>query len=180
MKTQLQTDAARRALSARLRFGFALDSPCDIYELVCKYGLSLRFTKISTMDGLYLNDGLAGSINVSTLRPSGHQRFTAAHELGHFIFGHGAHLDEKIEKMESDAEEEYLADSFARHILMPKRAVLRGFACLGTDPKHASPEQCYSVASWLGVGYTTLIQRARWTLRLIDNVRLHQLILKTP
>lgn len=84
MIAQLKTEAARRALTARLRFGFALDCPCDVYELVCKYDLSLRFTRIATMDGLYLNDGLTGSINVSTLRPSGHQRFTAAHELGHF------------------------------------------------------------------------------------------------
>jgi hypothetical protein len=180
MQTQLITEVARRALAARLRFGFALDSPCDVYELVCKYGLSLRFTKISSMDGLYLNDGLAGSINVSTLRPSGHQRFTAAHELGHFIFEHGAHLDEKIEKMASDSAEEDLADAFARHLLMPKRAVTRGFTCLGTTPQRAGPEQYYAVASWLGVGYSTLIQHTRWTLQLIDRARLHQLILKTP
>src|SRR5580704_1578455 len=134
MLTKLKTEAARRALTARKRFGFALDSPCDVYELISKYGLSLRFTNISTMDGLYLNDGFTGSINVSTLRPSGHQRFTAAHELGHFIFGHGAQLDEKIEKMESDSAEEDAADAFARHLLMPKRAVLRGFSCLDTTP----------------------------------------------
>jgi len=180
MPTQLKTEAARRALAARLRFGFALDSPCDVYELVCKYGLSLRFTKISSMDGLYLNDGFTGSINVSTLRPSGHQRFTAAHELGHFIFGHGAHLDEKIEKMVSDSTEENIADTFARHLLMSKRSVLRGFACLSATPKLAGPEQYYAVASWLGVGYSTLIQHTRWTLQLIDNVTLHRLTLRTP
>jgi Zn-dependent peptidase ImmA (M78 family) len=180
MQTQLKSEAARRALAARLRFGFALDSPCDVYELVCKYGLSLRFMKIPSMDGLYLNDGLTGSINVSTLRPSGHQRFTAAHELGHFIFGHGAHLDEKIEKMTSDSTEEDLADAFARHLLMPKRAVTRGFASLGTTPKLAGPAQYYSVASWLGVGYSTLIQHTRWTLQLVDNAQYHQLTLRKP
>jgi hypothetical protein len=172
--------AARSALAARLRFGFALDSACDIYELVCKYGLSLRFTRISSLDGLYLNDGLTASVNISTLRPSGHQRFTAAHELGHFIFGHGAHLDEKIEKMASDSTEESVADAFARHILMPKRSVFRGFTSLGTTPKLGDPEHFYAVASWLGVGYSTLIQHARWTLDLIDNARLHFLTLRTP
>ena len=132
------------------------------------------------MDGLYLNDGFTGSINVSTLRPSGHQRFTAAHELAHFIFGHGAHLDEKIEKMISDSTEEDIADTFARHLLMPKRAVVRGFACQGTTPELASPEQYYAVAAWLGVGYSTLIQHTRWTLQLIDNAQLHKLTLKKP
>ncbi len=180
MLTKLKTEAARRALTARKRFGFPLDSPCDVYELISKYGLSLRFTNISSLDGLYLNDGLLGSINVSTLRPSGHQRFTAAHELGHFLFGHGAHLDEKIEDMESNSTEEAVADTFARHLLMPKRAVLVGFRRLGTTADVATPEQYYAVASWLGVGYSTLTQHTRWTLQLIDNARLHQLTLKTP
>jgi IrrE N-terminal-like domain len=180
MLTKLRTEAARRALTARHRFGFALDSPCDVYELISRYGLALRFTNISTLDGLYLNDGLLGSINISTLRPSGHQRFTAAHELGHFLFGHGAHLDEKIEDMESDSTEEAVADTFARHLLMPKRAVLRGFRNLGIVPTSATPEQFYAIASWLGVGYSTLIQHTRWTLQLIDRAQLHQLTLKTP
>jgi IrrE N-terminal-like domain len=181
MLTKLKTtEVARRALTARQRFGFPLDSPCDVYELISKYGLALRFTNISTLDGLYLNDGLLGSINVSTLRPSGHQRFTAAHELGHFLLGHGAHLDEKIENMESDSTEEEMADTFARHLLMPKRAALRGFRSLGVTPTTANPEQYYAVASWLGVGYTTLVQHTRWTLGLIDSPQLHRLTLKTP
>src|SRR5271156_5741596 len=153
MLTKLKTtEVARRALTARQRFGFPLDSPCDVYELISKYGLSLRFTNISSLDGLYLNDGLLGSINVSTLRPSGHQRFTAAHELGHFLFGHGAHLDEKIEDMESDSTEEAVADTFARHLLMPKRAVLKGFRSLGVAPTTGNSEQYYAGASWLGGG----------------------------
>jgi hypothetical protein len=180
MPTQLKTEAARRALAARLRFGFALDSPCDVYELVCRYGLSLRFIQVSSMDGLYLNDGFTGSINVSTLRPAGRQRFTAAHELGHFILGHGAHLDQEIEKMVSDSAEEEFADMFARHLLMPKRAIARGFSSLGASPKIAGPAHYYAVSAWLGVGYSTLIQHARWTLQLIDNTRLHALTLKTP
>jgi hypothetical protein len=148
--------------------------------MISKYWLALRFTNVSTLDGLYLNDGLLGSINVLTLRPSGHQRFTAAHELGHFLFGHGAHLDEKIEDMESDSTEEAVADTFARHLLMPKRAVLRGFRSLGTTAETATPTQYYAVASWLGVGYSTLIQHTRWTLQLIDHARLHHLNLKSP
>lgn len=180
MLTKMKTEAARRALTARKRFGFALDAPCDVYELISEYGLALRFTNVSSLDGLYLNDGRLGSINVSTLRSSGHQRFTAAHELGHFLFGHGAHLDEKIEDMESDSTEEAVADTFARHLLMPKRAVLRGFRSLGTTADAATTEQYYAVASWLGVGYSTLIQHTRWTLQLIDNARLHQLTLKSP
>ena len=180
MITKLQTEAARRALTSRVRFGFSLDSPCDIFELICKYGLSLRFTKVATMDGMYLNDGIAGSINISALRPAGLQRLTAAHELGHFVFGHGARLDKDIEKMESNSHEEAVAEAFARHLLMPKRAVFRGFSHLATTPDQATPEQYHAVSAWLGVGYTTLIQHCRWTLKVIDNAKLHQLTLHQP
>jgi hypothetical protein len=63
MLTKLKTEAARRALTARKRFGFALDASCDVYELISEYGLALRFTNVSSLDGLYLNDGRLGSIN---------------------------------------------------------------------------------------------------------------------
>ncbi|WP_263365842.1 ImmA/IrrE family metallo-endopeptidase [Edaphobacter bradus] len=180
MVTKLKTEAARRALKSRLTFGYALNSPCDVFELVARYGLSLRFTRADSLDGLYINDGLTGSINVAALRPAGMQRFTAAHELGHFIFGHGARLDKGLEGMTSDSTEEMIADTFARHLLMPKSAVLRGFAELGTEPKSASAAQYHAVAAWLGVGYTTLAQQCRWTLGLIGNQKLHELTLIQP
>jgi Zn-dependent peptidase ImmA (M78 family) len=180
LTTGSEITAARRALSARLRFGYALDSPCDVYELIHKYGVGLRFINTSTMDGLYINDGFTGSINVTALRPAGHQRFTAAHELGHFVLGHGARLDQKIEEMTSDSQDERLADTFARHLLMPKRAVIKGFANFGQTAAIATPDQYFAVAAWLGVGYTTLIQHSRWTLGLITTARLHALTLKRP
>ena len=163
-----------------MRFGFPLDSPCDIFDLISKYGLDLRFTGVGSLDGMYLNDGLIGSINVSALRPAGLQRFTAAHELGHFIFDHGARLDQDVEKMISDSNEETIADAFARHILMPRRAVVRGFANFGRTALEASPEEFHAVAAWLGVGYTTLVQQSRWTLKLIDYAKYHDLTLKQP
>src|SRR6185437_7868465 len=138
MLTKIKSDAARRALQSRLIFGYQLDAPCDIFELVAKYGLSLRFTRASSLDGLYINDGLTGSINISAFRPAGMQRFTAAHELGHFIFGHGARLDTDLESMKSNSTEEAIADTFARHLLMPKRAVYRGFAEIGAEAKSAT------------------------------------------
>jgi hypothetical protein len=91
----------------------------------------------------------------SMFQLSGHQVISVLQlrtNLDIFIFGHGAHLDEKIEKMVSDSTEENLADTFARHLLMPKRAVMMAFRSLGTTPETAGPDQYYAIASWLGVG----------------------------
>jgi IrrE N-terminal-like domain len=167
-------------MRTRLQFGYALDRPCDIYDLISKNALSLRFANTSSLDGIYLNDGVYGEISVSSLRPSGHQHFTAAHELGHHVFQHGATLDKKIEDMTSNTGQEEVADTFARHLLMPKRAVLTGFLNLNTKPETATPFQFFQVASWLGVGYSTLIQHTRWTLSLISNAHRHELTLKRP
>ncbi len=51
---------------------------------------------------------------------------------------------------------------------MPKRAVLTGFLSLNTKPETATPFEFFQVASWLGVGYSTLVQHTRWTLSLIS------------
>ena len=41
-------------------------------------------------------------------------------------------------------------------MIMPKTALLKGMAARGWSPKNLSPEQLYTLASWLGVGYSTL------------------------
>jgi len=180
MLSKQKTLAARRALKARLRLGYSLDSPCDIYELISRSGLNLRFTETSSLAGMFLNDGVLGEIVVSALRPAGYQHFTAAHELAHYEFGHGAKLDGEIEEMVSDSAEEALADAFARHLLMPQRAVVKGLSNLKTTAANASPVQIYSLASWLGVGYTTLVNQMRWTLGMISSPRHHELSVKQP
>jgi hypothetical protein len=172
--------AARRALKTRLDFGYPLGAPCDVFELISQSGLSLRFTGTSSLAGMFLNDGVSSEIVVSALRPAGHQHFTAAHEFGHYQFGHGAKLDGEIEDMVSDSEEEALADAFARHLLMPQRAVVAGLSHLGTTAAAATPMQLYSLSSWLGVGYTTLVNQMKWTLGMISSPRHHELSIKQP
>jgi hypothetical protein len=180
MLSKQKTLVARKALQTRLSFGYPLDSPCDVYELVSREGLGLKFSNTSTLAGMFLNDGVSGEIVVSALRPSGYQRFTAAHELGHFVFGHGARVDGEIEAKTGDSEEEAIADAFARHVLMPQRAVAKGLAMVGANSANCSSTQAFSVASWLGVGYTTLIQQMRWTLSMITSLQFHELNSKQP
>src|SRR5437588_11384999 len=89
--------AAKMALEYRVRNGLSLDEPCDIYELVVRQGVELRFMEVKSLEGFYLSDGMAGQINVCAYRPAGLQRFTAAHELGHHVFGHGSRLDPQLD-----------------------------------------------------------------------------------
>jgi hypothetical protein len=175
--------AAKTALEYRVRNGLALDAPCDVYELIVRQSLELRFMEVKSLEGFYLSDGTAGQINVCGYRPAGLQRFTAAHELGHHVFGHGSTFDPQLDyadRFSSVSAEERLAELFARYLLMPRRAVHKGLANIGADLKKLQSFEVYRVASWLGVGYTTLIHQMRWSLQLLGQDQFETLLAVRP
>lgn len=183
------TELARQALVAARRVRVAsrtsAETPICIFDLVQgTYGdqIDLRFQAAPSMEGLYVRgEGEPSLIIVSSLRPSGRQRFTCAHELGHHEFGHGTSLDE----LASDDEQrfdpkEFLADSFASFLLMPKLAVLKALAGRGINAATASPIEIYRVASLFGVGYATLLQHLSRTLNLMPPSRAAELRKTSP
>jgi Zn-dependent peptidase ImmA (M78 family) len=175
--------AAKTALEYRVRNGIPLDASCDIYELIIQQGLDLQFMDVKSLEGLYLSDGTSGQISVCAFRPAGLQRFTAAHELGHHVFGHGSRFDRELDYKDrflSIAPEERLADLFARFLLMPRPAVYKGFTNIGANLGQLLPSDVYRVASWLGVGYSTLLHQMRWSLNLLNQTHFDSLIAAKP
>jgi hypothetical protein len=63
---------------------------------------------------------------------------------------------------------------------MPRRAVHQGFTNIGTDLKKIQCTDVFRVASWLGVGYATLIHQMRWSLDLLDQSQFDGLIKEQP
>lgn len=162
--------AVKAAFSLRVSSGYALDRPCDVYELIAHQGVILQFIDVPSLEGMYLDEPGVTRICVCALRPSGRQRLTAAHELGHRVLGHGTRLDAALELRDSVTEssvEERSADTFAHFLLMPPSAVQSGFRLRGYDPATPTPEQVYIVSGWLGVGFTTLIHHMRLSLGII-------------
>src|SRR5581483_8649021 len=125
----LAAETVKLALRERVSSGYPIDRPCDIYRTIAKH-VTLQFIDVPTLEGMYLEDVNVRRICICGVRPSGRQRLTGAHELGHLLMGHGTRLD-VIEEARSNAEEtsleETLADIFAYHVLMPARAVHTGF-----------------------------------------------------
>ena len=183
MVPEIARKAAKAALEFRLRTSVGLDHPCDIYEEIHRLGVPLQFMPLKTLDGMYLRNGASGQIEVSALRPSGQQRFTAAHELGHHLFGHGGRIDRKLdfrERFSSVPADEGLADMFARFALMPRKAVQRGFEIMSLDITNPTVIDVFRVSSWLGVGYTTLLHQMHWTLGMLSNSSFHELLTVRP
>lgn len=117
------------------------------------------------MEGLYF-PGDPAQVVISCLRPAGRRRYTAGHELGHDVHGHGASLDKQLND-ESTAEE-FIANRFSRALLMPQLVVANAFSRRGWVPRHCTAEQVFVVAQDIGVGFTTLLDHMSQTLHLID------------
>ena len=72
-----------------------------------------------SISGTIIKDNELLAIGVNSNHPKVRQRFTIAHELGHFVLGHDENsiLDDTFDK-ETDKEKE--ANRFAGELLMPK------------------------------------------------------------
>ena len=168
-RKRLALAAARRAYELRRSTHLPLDGPCCVYDLAEELGVEVRFADLPSMEGVYYPGKPA--IVVFSLRPSGRQAFTCAHELGHHLYGHGEQFDELIEERADTRRrdpKEFQADCFAGAVLMPKLAVLTGLSRRGIDASKLSPEAAYRLAVWLGVGYTTILNHLSIVLGLVS------------
>jgi Zn-dependent peptidase ImmA (M78 family) len=182
-RDDLARSGAKRALQVRAREGISTCDPLDVYEVIGRMRIDLQFCDIPSLEGMYLDERESRRICVSSHRPWGRQRFTAAHELGHHLFGHGTRVDEVVDRGLADAEvpdEEVVADAFAGVLLMPPRVVQAAFRLRGADPSDPTPQEAYSAACWIGVGYSTLLQQMRWTLGLLSQPAHKKLMQATP
>jgi Zn-dependent peptidase ImmA (M78 family) len=166
-RVELARQALKAASNVRIAAKLAATSPLCVYDLI-RDEIELRFQALPSLEGMYSKTAAGSVIIVSSLRPSGRRRFTAGHELGHHVFGHGTRLDELIaEERSTFSPEEYLADCFAAFLLMPKLAMLKAFKARGIDIKAPGPLDVYRVASFFGVGYTTLLTHLALTLGVL-------------
>lgn len=166
----LARQAVARAASVRDRFDVPITAAVNVIDLCSesyKPKIVVRFQDIS-MEGVYLREPRP-EIWLG-LRPLVRRVYNAAHEMGHHEFGHGSTFDE----LQADDDftprafkpNEYLANTFAAYLLMPRVAVTHGFTIRGWKAETATPVQCFTVACSLGVGYETLAKHLAYGLRL--------------
>lgn len=171
-RANLAREANEKAAEIRDAQGYDPRSPLCIYELCDRLGVKVRFVDDISMEGFYRASG-APAIILSSLRPLARRAFTAAHELGHHLFGHGSTIDELKDEAAGGTfdPDEFLVECFAGYLLMPPLGVKRAFASRGLEPATATPEDVYRVACSFGVGYTTLADHLAYALKLITPAR---------
>lgn len=168
-RSELTVTAAAKALRVRKRLGVPLSEPVCVLDAAERLGVEVRLVDLPSMEGIYIS-GPDPKILLSTLRPPGRRNFTCAHELGHHLFDHGEQFDELLSDRTTRRRHdpnELIANAFAAYFLMPKGTLDSGMNKRGFDYSNLTPIQMYALASWLGVGYETLVTHMRYGLNAI-------------
>lgn len=104
-------------------------APVPVEAVVSSYGISLKKGDLGDVSGLIVRDGTNVTIGVNSKQSPTRQRFTIAHEFGHFLLHEGmsSHIDHNYRvnfrsgtsSLAVDVEE-IEANFFAASLLMPK------------------------------------------------------------
>ena len=110
------------ATKVREHLGLGLDPVPDLLEACAEVGLAVRYEPFDDdFDGVCVSDANNAVAVVNTTgRRGGRQRFTLAHELGHWVLGHlngGPCIDIDVTKEIGHDEQE--ANRFASEFLLP-------------------------------------------------------------
>jgi hypothetical protein len=142
-------------------------------------GLTVQFLSAPTLEGMYEAERRA--IMLGSSRPAGRRRFTCGHELGHHAFNHGTSLDQlRGPHTDSSSPDEFLADSFAAALLMPKTAIDASINRRGWGRRQFTPQMLWVLSQDLGVGYETLVLHLNLVIRYLSGAATAQLQKKKP
>ena len=128
----------------------------DIFEAINSYDLPLMFRPLDRLLGSFIRIDDRMGIMVNSERDIHLRRFTAAHELGHFLLGHEGRFDRYVgtPKRSQKDTREVEADAFAAEFLMPKWLFRHHIQQhKWTDDHLKNPKTVYQLALRMGVSY---------------------------
>lgn len=177
---ELARKAAIEAQRVRSILGAGLVKPIDPVQAAEACGCQIWYKSLGSLEGVYSPEPRP-TIILGSERPAGRRAYSCGHELGHHVFGHGYKIEELESQTKSCAKhpDEYIADMFAGYLLMPQTAVRKALKDRGYS-QNLSPFEAFKLASYFGVGYSTIVNHMAWTLRLIDTSHANELLKVKP
>jgi Zn-dependent peptidase ImmA (M78 family)/predicted secreted protein len=158
-RQSLEAISAASQLHARL--GSARDKPVDVFEAIRSLGIWLVFQKLDNLLGATVRQGVGGIV-ITTERPLNLQRYTAAHELGHWILHDDEFTwdtDETVLQGDASARE-HAAQIFAGAFLMPRQLVVGTLRRLGLQRgDRITPLMAYQASTIMGVSYEAALNQ---------------------
>lgn len=133
--------------------------PCPVFAMLAQCGIEVRFTALEELAGALLtrsSERSAGML-INSDQPSERQRFTAAHEVGHFVLGHPTRIGGFVSYLGRRFDPiEVLADQFAADLLMPAELLSERARDLPTE---GIAEQVYRLSAGFMVSYQAMTTR---------------------
>lgn len=154
----------RRALQAAAELLDELDvdqeQPVDVFDAIERLGMWLVFQPLKSLLGAVIPQG-PGGVMITTEREPAIQRYTAAHEIGHWRLDHNpTAFDTETDVLNPGASErERLAQWFAAYFLMPPplvHAVVDRYRSAG---EAISPATAYMIARDMRVSYEAALHQ---------------------
>ncbi|NSX35172.1 ImmA/IrrE family metallo-endopeptidase [Pseudarthrobacter oxydans] len=177
-----QLKAVQAATTALNELGIDQSEPVDPFEAIEDAGLLLRFQPLKDLLGAVL-PGDPGGVLINSARPASLQRYTAAHELGHW------YMDQDVLSLDTDEAvfghphgeaRELDAQVFAAHFLMPLELLYTVARRYGIRRGQAADaEQVYQAARDMHVSYEATVRQLMNT-RLISPSNGNQLLKTQP
>src|SRR4051794_32273899 len=167
-KGTLAAARLHRDLGTEARVKHASGGGVDVFDAVARLRIPLLLRPLKGLLGAYLSDPMPGVL-VTTERPLNIQRFTAAHELGHWAFKHRPSLDDETILRRSPFAarpgydfQEVEADAFAIAFLLPRWLIAHHCQRHGwTTTTLRRPDVVYQLSLRLGSSY----EATCWTLQ---------------
>lgn len=142
-----------------VRIQWAKKGIYDVFEILENQCILIR-KPIKGLSGFttYIDDSIVAFINSSyTL---GHERFTAAHELGHIILHYDILKSELLLREDGNETLEKEADIFAVEFLMPELGVKEVFyKIIGVEPKDVTEKHVIRMHNYFKVSYKAMLKR---------------------
>jgi Zn-dependent peptidase ImmA (M78 family) len=148
----------------------------DPFAAIDRLGLTLSIGKLENLLGAVVPGG-TGGVLITSERSAAIQRYTAAHEIGHWIL-HEDQLqvdDETAILGRPSNEMERQAQLFAGYFLMPPALLNKAVSAYNLQGGPIAPEQVYRLGRDLDVSYEAAARRLR-TARLLDDTRLREIL----
>ncbi|SNS97411.1 ImmA/IrrE family metallo-endopeptidase [Sphingopyxis indica] len=158
----------------------------DVFGAIHALDLPLLLRPLKGLLGAYLSSPAPGVL-VTTERPMSIQRFTAAHELGHFFMRHEPSLDDEsiLRRMPMSPEpgnqfQETEADAFAIAFMIPKWLIALHCARQGwTVDELRRPNIAYQLSLRIGASYEATC-RTLFRYKLISDAVMRELLETKP
>lgn len=149
-------------IAEQVRLTAGLGSPpVNVYKALASFGIRVRMTSLKSISGAFVpgGDDWPPGVLINSDQPSDRQRFSAAHELGHYVLGHARRGEAEIVSplgRRFDTKE-VEADSFAAEFLMPSEMILSELKQFRKSDK--LEETVYRLANRFLVSYQAMVYR---------------------